>query len=81
MRDFANQVVTLENVARFPELMDLTSKYIFHSLNSMGKLTEYTKYATRFAKNEYELKMTVVTGESIVPNGVAAASYVNIMKG
>lgn len=81
MRDFAKQVVTLENVARFPELMDLTSKYIFHSLNSMGKLTEYTKYATRFAKNEYELKMTVVTGESIVPNGVAAASYVNIMKG
>ena len=81
MRDFAKQVVTVENVGRFPELMDLTSKYIFHSLNSVAEITEYSKYAMKFAKGGYDLKMTVVTGESYVPAGVAAASYVNIMKG
>ncbi len=78
MRDFAEQVVTLDNVGKIPQLLETASKYVFHSLNSVNRIAEYTDFATRYAKDGYELKMTVVTGTSIDPLG-DGASYVNLM--
>jgi len=78
MRDFAKQVVTVENVGKLPQLLDTVSKHIYHSVNSVGKVAGYAESGLAYAQGKYELKLLLVAGTSIDPLG-DGASYVNIM--
>ena len=78
MRDFAKQVVTVENVGKLPQLLETASKYIYHSINNVSKIAEYAEYGMAFAQGKYEMKLQLLAGTSIDPFG-DGASYVNIM--
>ncbi len=79
LRDCAAQFITVENLGKVPEIFAAASKYIYHSLTVDKILSQYMSFGLGYAKGEYELKMTVVTGKSFVPPGVIPASYVNLM--
>jgi len=78
MRDFAQQIITVENIPRIPDIMNSLTKNVWHSFNSVSDITKYSEIAMKFAKNQYTMKMYVVNGKSINPLG-DGASYVNLM--
>lgn len=78
VKDFAKQIITVENVANANKYLNKLSKNVFHSFNSASKITEYSKYATDFAKGKYNITSLVVSGKTIDPVGDHAA-YKNLM--
>ncbi|MBE7064370.1 MAG: LytR family transcriptional regulator [Ruminococcaceae bacterium] len=78
MRDFAAQIITVENIPRIPDIMKSLTKNVWHSFNTVSDITKYSDIAMKFAKNQYSMKMYVVNGKSINPLG-DGASYVNLM--
>ena len=78
MRDFAAQIITVDNIPHFPDMMKTLTKNVWHSFNTVSDITKYSDIAMKFAKNQYSMKMYVVNGKSINPLG-DGASYVNLM--
>lgn len=78
MRDFAQQIITVDNIPRFPDIMNSLTKNVWHSFNTVSDISKYSDIALKYAQNKYSMKMYVVNGATINPLG-DGASYVNLM--
>ena len=79
IKDFSQQVITFENIARVNEIMSSVSKLCYHSINTAAEIAEYTKIATKYSQGYYTMNSVVVSGSYMDPLG-DHASYVNLMK-
>lgn len=74
----AEQLITLDSVAKAPQILESLSKNVYHSINTLSKLSKYSSIATDYANGKYKMELLLIVGKSIDPLG-DRASYVDII--
>ncbi len=88
--EISSQLITKENmeIGKITSMMESLKKSVFHSFNSIDKITDYASIGMDFANGEYSIESYVVEGddmsydelESLSGRGFDHSSYVTIFR-
>lgn len=78
LKGCAEQLITVESVAKAPRILESLSKNVHHSINNFSKMSKYMGIAMDYANGKYEMELLLIKGKSVDPVG-DRASYVDII--